>query len=155
MSGLERPTRPVVLQHGWKSLSGQLFLRTQAECGAYMVLLRAGFVKHRYYDRSGELLPRHFTLTPEHSEGAPKGGIFSVTLSVVQRLRVGHPPVRRRSVLWSSDFPPRSFEGSRAIARCAVFAYELYSYSLAAVDTRICKTIRLMILRTIDVANIE
>ena len=47
---------------------------------------------------TGELLPRHFTLTA----GWSRGGIFSVALSL------GSPPVAvsDHPALWSSDFPP-------------------------------------------------
>ena len=38
---------------------------------SYLVLLRRGFACHRCHHRSGELLPRHFTLTPIH-----RGGMF-------------------------------------------------------------------------------
>lgn len=69
--------------------------------GIYLVLLRVGLVKLPPHGETGGLLPRLFTLI--HMDG-----IFSVTLSVPNGLRRRDPPVRRYSVLRSSDFPPRS-----------------------------------------------
>ena len=66
----------------------------------------------------GELLPRHFTLTPRLRSGRrpgcplrlgampraePRGGIFSVALSIASR----RPGVTRHPALRCSDFPHR------------------------------------------------
>jgi hypothetical protein len=70
---LQRPTRCRPAEAGG---SGQLPNRHHAwPCSAWGLHCRPG------YPVRGELLPRHFTLTP----GRARGGILSVALSVVSR----------------------------------------------------------------------
>jgi hypothetical protein len=73
----------------------------------YLVLLRAGFCLPR-------LLPgaRCALTAPFHPYLRKQGGIFSVPLSVGSP----RPGVTRRTALWSSDFPPRAWRLSRAVA---------------------------------------
>ena len=53
----------------------------------------------------GGLLPRLFTLTARPVQ-APRGGMFSVTLSIDRDFRPGPPRVfPRHAALWCSDFP--------------------------------------------------
>ena len=65
----------------------------------------------RCYHRSGELLPRHFTLIPIRS-----GRCVSVALSV----GLPRPAVSGHPTRWSSDFPPRLGVGAVARPPCAV-----------------------------------
>jgi len=61
---------------------------------------------------TGELLPRHFTLTPKRLKRAVGGGMFSVALSL------GSPPVAvsDHPALWCSDFPPETFVSGSHLA---------------------------------------
>lgn len=76
--------------------------RKSKRCGPhlfpYLILLRMGFTLTDLCRLCRELLPHDFTLTP-------KGGLFSVALSI----GLHRPPVRRHSALWSPDFPHKYY----------------------------------------------
>jgi len=70
----------------------------------YSVLHRMGFARHRCHHRSGELLPRHFTLALPRTEGRYVSVALSVCTGFHRRtLGVTQHPARR-----SSDFPQAS-----------------------------------------------
>ena len=63
--------------------------------------------------RRGALLPHHFTLTALAC--GPRGGIFSVALSVDSR----PPGVTWHPALWSPDFPLKICNASAAVSAIA------------------------------------
>ncbi len=102
---------PVPFSRG--KLSEPLFSHRRRETGLTWSCSEQGLSGSQCYHRDGGLLPRLFTLILKHVQD----GMFSVTLSVIPFLRTGHPPIRRCSVLRSSDFPLRPKILNGAIAR--------------------------------------
>jgi hypothetical protein len=78
----------------------------QPRTPSYLALLRAGFAKHPMLP-SG-LVGSCPTVSPLPEPQRAIGGLLSVALSVGSPL----PPVRRRTALWSPDFPPPPGGGS-------------------------------------------
>jgi hypothetical protein len=72
----------------------------------YLVLLRAGFVRLTFYNVTGEALtsPFHPYQIEFVIDEALPGGIFSVTLSIVERLHARHPSPLSR---FFTEFPIR------------------------------------------------
>jgi len=78
--------------------------RTGRSSSPYSVLLQMGFARPPIHTGAGELLPRHFTLTPIYPINQLHTGRYvSVALSVGSPL-LG---VTQHLARWSSDFPPR------------------------------------------------
>jgi hypothetical protein len=88
----------------------------------YSVLHRMGFARHRCHHRSGELLPRHFTLILPRTEGRYVSVALSVCTGFHRRtLGVTQHPARR-----SSDFPHPSRQAGRTRSPGLSDPHEVY-----------------------------